>query len=255
MRPTPFIGVCGVDNPADYQEMMYAGTQIMHGTGRFLMLGVIDNFDCILPDTTDLTQAFAHCTYQNFVQFKQDLFTLPLRANQNLRGIQLNCLPFMTRDFSQIFRQFKNLHPNLVLMLQAHSKIIPKFSPDEVVANIKKLQIDYFFLDVSQSRGIKLSPVLFEPYIAEVYKNCPSIAVAMAGGLCAENLEFLCKDLLKKYPDISIDARGQLSCKKTLKLNLQLAKNYLKAWQKLESNLQKQTVDLGMQFVGSGVVN
>jgi hypothetical protein len=62
-------------------------------------------------------------------------------------------------------------------------------------------------------------------YILEIKKNNNfSFGVGVAGGLCAENLHIL-KDLVRRYPSISIDAETKL--RNSAGLNLDACRSYL----------------------------
>ena len=82
--------------------------------------------------------------------------------------------------------------------------------------------VDYILLDPSGGRGESFHPEAMDWFLEDLQKEVGNkIGLGVAGGLSAETLKQQIGPLVKKYPDLSIDAEGRLRDEND---NLDLAK-------------------------------
>lgn len=103
-------------------------------------------------------------------------------------------------------------HPEIKVILQVGEKALERVSgPEEAVAKLKEYgrAIDYVLFDKSMGRGLGMDAEGLRPYLRAVRDSVMDVGLAVAGGL-GPNTLYLVEPLVAEFPDLSIDAQGQL---------------------------------------------
>ena len=157
----------------------------------------------------------------------------------NLHGFQLN----MAWPKGKEIARYKSRFPEMQIVLQAGKWSLrdSKESAREMVKQFKKAYsaglIDYLILDVSGGLGDPLSPQLMLTNLEILTRSNLGVGFTVAGGLSAKNLHLL-DPIVARFPDISIDAEGQLRDKEDDHLILPLAKEYTRNAYELFNKLE-----------------
>jgi hypothetical protein len=202
-----FFGVCGVRNTSDYARLVKMAQYVLPDTGRFIMAGVKESIsDPHELQATDLVRPFIHCDYSATEPYEALVFRKLALTESYIRGLQLNCLPWMEEDFTPIWKLIRRRSPHIKLMLQAHKEIMERYTPQQIADRLSTQGVDYIIFDASQSHGIPYDLDMMRAYIAAVYERQLPIKVVVAGGLGPETIQTLFKPLLTEYPGLSCDA-------------------------------------------------
>ena len=130
-------------------------------------------------------------------------------GGKNLHAIQLD----VTWPNSDELKKFKSKYPKISIILQ-----VGKFAIKEVDSDPQKLvehlheygdSIDHVLLDMSMGKGKDLDPEGLLAQLRAIRKRLPNIGLAVAGGLGPESLGLL-EPIAKEFPDVSIDAQGNV---------------------------------------------
>jgi hypothetical protein len=126
----------------------------------------------------------------------------------NLDAIQLD----MIWPEPAVIRTFADRHPLLRIILQVGSKALEKVDddPETLIERLKHYgEVEDVLLDRSGGKGIRMEAALLEPFIYELRARRPDLGITLAGGLGPETLH-LVEPLVRKFPELSIDAQGKL---------------------------------------------
>lgn len=84
-------------------------------------------------------------------------------------------------------------------------------NPDTVVRMLYPYQtfISHVLLDRSMGKGLGMDAHVLLPYADAISEAYPHLQLVFAGGLGPDSMNLL-NPLLRKYPNMSIDAQGQL---------------------------------------------
>lgn len=133
-------------------------------------------------------------------------------GGEHLQAIQVD----VTWPNSSEIKKFKEKYPNIAIILQ-----IGKFALEgtggqgkEVVEKLLKYgdSVDYVLLDMSMGKGKSMEASGLLPLLRTIRKELPYLGLAVAGGLGPESMNAL-EPIAKEFPDISIDAEGNLKSK------------------------------------------
>ena len=110
-------------------------------------------------------------------------------------------------------RAFAERRPKLRLILQVGAKALSQ-ADEDADALIERLKaydgaLSDVLLDMSGGKGVAMNPARLEPYIYELRARIPGLGITLAGGLGPDTLP-LVEPLVRKFPDLSIDAQGKL---------------------------------------------
>lgn len=112
-----------------------------------------------------------------------------------------------------VVREFADRHPLLRIILQVGSKALEKAEddPETLIELLKPYEdaIEDVLLDKSGGKGLMMEAALLEPFIYELRARRPDLGITLAGGLGPETLH-LVEPLVRKFPELSIDAQGKL---------------------------------------------
>ncbi len=198
----------------DYQLMI--GILVSHKTlvggkskfpQRYPELKIIKKLLFDSPDILNLVHYNTHNPH-----FSSELEQICEIAGQNLQGFQLNiCWP----DPREI-EKFKRLNSISTIVLQISKHAFKKVG-DQPKALVNKLKndysnlIEYALLDPSGGYGKEMDLQKTDDYLSEIHFAGldQKIGIGIAGGLHAQNLSSIAP-LVKKFPNLSIDAEGKL---------------------------------------------
>ncbi len=133
-------------------------------------------------------------------------------GGENLHAIQLD----ITWPSSDELKRFKSEHPDIAIILQ-----VGKFGIKEIDSNPHALvdrlreygeSIDYILLDMSMGMGKSMETEGLLPMLRTVRDQIPELGLAVAGGLGPDSIDLL-EPIAAEFPDISIDAQGNLKRK------------------------------------------
>ncbi len=122
----------------------------------------------------------------------------------------------------------------LSIVLQCQADIMNQHSPKEIANALGGLYPDYVLFDASGGRGARMNPDALLPYIEAVYDDSKlvDIGVAVGGGLNAEVVRTELPKILRRFPDVSWDAEGQLhpvNADGKRPLDMQVVREYFEA--------------------------
>jgi hypothetical protein len=118
----------------------------------------------------------------------------------------------------------------VILQVSARSMQMVDNNPDNVVEMLDLYQnfISHVLLDKSMGRGLGMDAQALLPYADAISEAYPHLQLVFAGGLGPESMHLL-DPLLSKYPNMSIDAQGQLRPSKSAldPIDWDMAEQYL----------------------------
>lgn len=112
-----------------------------------------------------------------------------------------------------VVKAFRERHPEIEVIIQGNTKALEAVSNDPVAFVAKLAEygdvIDFVLLDKSGGKGIGMDAQVLLPYARAVADRLPNLSLAAAGGLGPLTID-LVFDLVREFPDISIDAQSKL---------------------------------------------
>lgn len=130
-------------------------------------------------------------------------------GGENLHAIQLD----LTWPIPDELTKFKERNPHIILILQVGKFALQEIAsdPEEVVIRLRKYgdSIDHILLDMSMGTGKSMETTVLLPVLRLIREQLPDLGLAVAGGLGPESVDLL-KSIAKEFPDISIDAQGNI---------------------------------------------
>lgn len=110
-------------------------------------------------------------------------------------------------------KKFKKNHPNIFLILQVGKFALKDIGnePKAIVDQLREYDhsIDFVLLDMSMGKGVGMEAGGLLPLLRVIRKDLPYLGLAVAGGLGPDSIDLL-KPITKEFPDISIDAQGNI---------------------------------------------
>lgn len=149
----------------------------------------------------------------------QNLELVVKYGGEYLHAIQLD----LTWPKSEEIKKFKEKNPNIFLILQVGKFALKEVGGDldAVVDRLKEYDdsIDYILLDMSMGMGKGMATNELLPVLRKIRKELPYLGLAVAGGLGPDSVDLL-KPIADEFPDVSIDAQGNLKLKDAPRDNL-----------------------------------
>ena len=113
-------------------------------------------------------------------------------------------------------KEFKQKYPDTMIILQVGKFAIEKANsdPQEITKRLKEYgsSIDFVLLDLSMGKGVGMNAEVLLPLLRLIADEAPGLGLAVAGGLGPESVDIL-EPIAREFPDISIDAQGNLKHK------------------------------------------
>jgi hypothetical protein len=133
-------------------------------------------------------------------------------GGENLHAIQLD----LTWPSASELIQFKDKYPDVIIILQVGKYALAELEGDRqaVVERLRQYQdaIDYALLDMSMGMGTNMEADGLLPMLRLIKEQLPDLGLAVAGGLGPDSVALL-EPIANEFPDISIDAQGNLKHK------------------------------------------
>jgi phosphoribosylanthranilate isomerase len=227
----PYVGVTGFENGFQVNHCLENFANYLLKSQRLFMVGVlvsdstargevnkkwpnrypeVSNIDDIFT-SSNLGLNLIHYHTTNKADYALQLFKLvDLVGGDKLHGFQLNTT---WPDPSEL-EKFLCKYPKMKLVLPITSSCFESVShnPMELVKKIKDHYlglINYILLDPSGGKGVSINLEMAEKYLREFENQKFDIGLGLAGGLGPETIMSI-KDVVDKFPDVSIDAEGKL---------------------------------------------
>lgn len=133
-------------------------------------------------------------------------------GGEDLHAIQLD----LTWPEPGELAKFRDLYPDVAIILQTGKFAFKELGSDQQ-AIINRLQqytesVDYVLFDTSMGTGDTIETDQLLPLLRATRSELPDLGLAVAGGLGPDSVGLL-KPIADEFPDISIDAQGNLKLK------------------------------------------
>jgi uncharacterized protein YlzI (FlbEa/FlbD family) len=133
-------------------------------------------------------------------------------GGENLHAIQLD----LTWPKPDELIRFKEENPNITIILQVGKFALKETDsdPQEVVNRLREYgnSVDHVLLDMSMGKGEEMKALKLLNILKSIRKELPNLGLAVAGGLGPDYVDQL-ESIAREFPDISIDAQGNLKHK------------------------------------------
>ena len=223
----PYIGVTGFMSNA---EVSAALTLVPHDSVRRLMVGILMSYQTLSNDRNELPNRYPkkeeitdifvdHPQALNLIHYRTDhpetlleqLIYITELAGPHLDGFQLN---IAWPPIPQL-KAYREAYPDTFLVLQISSNALARTkSTEQFEALVCSYSgaIDAILIDSSDGKGEPFDAMQCVEYLHAAHA-CRPFGLGVAGGLGPNTLHLL--DLLiEGFPELSIDAEGQLRTQK-----------------------------------------
>ena len=230
MPAPPYIGITGFTTPDEVAAVVAA---LPHSPSRLLMCGVLlsnallDGEPSDAPNRCPPPNTIAgiftddpRCL--NLVHYRPrpgaDLADALIRAHEvggpNCNGVQINATRGAPWPDPSSLIEYKNRSQPRRIVLQAGREAMASVDGDpsrlaQRCAEYAGIVTDVL-VDASEGLGIPLDAVRSAHYLEAVASAAPELALVVAGGLCASNMDELLSPLQPEWAAVSIDAEGRL---------------------------------------------
>lgn len=229
MRPKPYIGVTGFMTNVAVDFALKAFDRLAYGGSRdhLLMVGVLASSKTLrgetnkypnrYPAVSKIAEIFPpHRRTLNLVHYATDdqhtlreqIEELLKLGGRDLDGFQLNVTwPEPTAI---------GVGNGKRVVLQLNARALEQAGNDAVT--VSSMLADYrtfitdVLIDASGGRGIPIDVEKAEEYVAVISENNRNLGIGIAGGLSLKSLDQInqIKELIERFPFLSIDAEGKL---------------------------------------------
>ena len=195
------------------------------------LYGLPTKWAAIFPPLENLKEIFHSYTALNCLHYADygdqvdlcvSLLALAMASGRHLHAVQLDMIWPPVEEI----RRFKKIYTNeidflidkkeidIILQIgglcfkQGEHKAHP---PKVIVDKLKEYDgvVDRVLLDKSMGRGKAMDAAGLLPYARLIREELPHIGIGIAGGLGPDSVHLI-KPFLEEFPDVSIDAQGQL---------------------------------------------
>lgn len=274
-----YVGVCDVYSPEEARAMADEVRKERQDPNRKVMIGVMTHPLALNPDIEDpvgvrevfptreqLADGFTDDPdVLNTVHYA-DLYGPRKGQNllenleksveyggEHLHAIQLD----VTWPDPNELKKFRDKHQETIIVLQVGKFALSEVDgdPQKVVDRLKKYgdSIDHVLLDMSMGKGQGMEAGGLLPLLRLIRQELPELGLAVAGGLGPESVDLL-EPIAQEFPDISIDAQGNVKTKDAPKdekghllsthpADLSRSKEYLKKACRILDSFKKKITD------------
>lgn len=241
----PYIGITGFMSYFEVSQMFY----MLRNIERMLMVGVLVSDKTLngaknshpgryplISSIKDIFQErensntlkIIHYNTQNTANLYTHLCRLTDLGGNNLDGFQLNITWPKPTELERYHHRVKGK----VFILSINSSAMDSVgkSPKKLAKKIENLYnglVHYILIDQSNSRGITLNTDKILRYLEAIRNLLPKIGIVVTGGLGPDNLSCL-TEIIKRFPDVSINAGSKLRSGNRDMLDIISAQRYLK---------------------------
>lgn len=235
-RPVSYVGVTGFMTPGEVSYVLEGLPEVPFreggDPGRRFMIGVLVSWKTLAGIAPKLPNRYPHLSRVgeilpqtdheqprtlNFVHYNTkdsdtlvEQLDLIKRADYKIHGFQLN----MAWPSPGIVARCHGDVPGGRIILQIGGNALEAVGnqPHTLVAKLREYVevVDYILLDPSGGLGKSFDPEEMRAYLDAIYDTDLPFGVGVAGGLSASTIEERIGPLAEKFPDLSIDAEGQL---------------------------------------------
>jgi phosphoribosylanthranilate isomerase len=239
---TPYIGVTAFMNRDQVEDALWA---IPSNTNRKLMIGVLASSTTLselpnklpgrFPPINSIRDIFIdHPLAFNVVHYAsharttiaEQLVRIVALAPELIHGIQLN----MVWPDPDAIALFKKTHPDVQIILQVGTKAFDEIGrdKDQLHDRLKTYEhiIDYVLLDDSGGYGKQMDTQFLIELMRKLKASGIDMHIVVAGGLSSSNLSLL-EPIIDEFPDVSIDAEGNLRDHQKDCLDMDLVRKYI----------------------------
>ncbi|MBT6254229.1 hypothetical protein HOI83_03300 [Candidatus Uhrbacteria bacterium] len=226
---SPFISVTDVMTRRQVLDLLQAfrgegGDEIAQTlavgvmTGRKVLTGLSSEWSEIWPKPKDIAGIFLNhpdvFNVLHYVDYTNTQVLVNLNRARQVGGkymdaIQLDmCWPDPTSLCT-----FKRISGDIKIILQVGRKAFDEVGNDPARLATRLMQyidsVDYILLDRSMGEGLPMDAADLARFVQAIKALAPVFEIVVAGGLGPYTMD-LVEPLVELYPDISIDAQGQL---------------------------------------------
>jgi hypothetical protein len=221
-----YIGITDFETAQQVLDMKQALAQT--GSTRLLHVGVMISYKTlkglptkwapIFPAKDKLKEIFSvegvlnilhYADYEDRPDLANSLKDAVAFCGDKLQGIQLDMIWPAPKELAT----FCKAYPSIRIILQIGRNAMEQVgdSPEAAVARLASYQgtIAGVLLDRSMGQGKGMDAQALLPYARAIKKAFPELTLAAAGGLGPKSMH-LVEPMLQEFPDLSIDAQGQL---------------------------------------------
>lgn len=225
----PYIGITDFLDSSQVQRMLNVfNTNLEAGQKRRLHVGVMMSYKTLnnlgtcfakaFPPKEKIASIFSSDGVMNclhYADYEGILVYENLIRAIGFGGIGMNALQLdmVWPDPTVVEEAVRISQKRLEVILQIGLNSIVKAgnSIEGIVKYLEEYEgiIQHVLLDKSMGQGLVMDSVGFIPFIEAIKESFPNLGIAVAGGLGPDTIELL-KPLVRRFPDISIDAQGRL---------------------------------------------
>lgn len=239
MRTGKYIGVTGFMHRSEVD----AALEVFSCDQRKLMIGVLasnktiggqsnkwpgryplcENIIHIFPPRSDQTFNVVHFASDDLYNLWPDLTYIRFEGGDRIDGIQLN----MVWPDDVIVESLIAEGIEVIVQVNAHAIGVCK-SFNEVMNRLERYPGAHVLFDMSGGHGVPLDKQKVIHFLQACYynPNLRSLHFGVAGGLSADRLNEVA-DLFAKFPQLSVDAEGQLRNPDDDSMNIAAMQDYL----------------------------
>lgn len=231
MRPTPYIGITDFMEPSQVERMQVVFTQeFPRPSLRKLHVGTmtsrkfiddlptrwknvflpVDRIHSVFIGGSDVLMNVLHyADYEDGTNLYDILLKLVRYGGRYLNAIQLDMIWPDIKDLQNFHALYSDV--DIILQVGQNALQIIENNPRVLVSRLKRYEgiVKYVLLDKSMGQGKGMDSIALMPFVRALYEHFPHLGVAVAGGLGPYTMH-LVAPLVFEFPDISIDAQGQL---------------------------------------------
>ena len=226
--PRPYIGItdfmlrseveammkvmrsCGSPYPLAVGVMMSRKTLLGLPTKWATAFPANDRIATIFVDDDDAMNVLHYADY-DAASSDEDLRRAALLGGPLLDAIQFDMIWPNETDLLSL--KWRNPHLGFVLQVGANAMAAEGDEPARVARRLERYRekglVDYVLLDKSMGRGLGMDATVLLPFVRRIKDALPDVGIVVAGGLGPETTH-LVEPILREFPDVSIDAQGQL---------------------------------------------
>jgi hypothetical protein len=231
----PYIGVTGFTDPKQVESAIgnFAFGSSMRRREMQLMVGVLATYKSLrgipmkpkwaqqTPESRQISGLFDPSPHAlNLVHFSTEEHLAPMTilgdmvkamiiGGEHCHGLQLN----MVWPDRSVLQTFRDVCGNARVVLQIGNKAqeVAGLTPAKIATYVKLYDglIDDVLFDPSGDLGQPFTPSRAQDVLSEIEDLDMNIGLGVAGGLGPGSLHML-DGLIKRFPNLSIDAQGQL---------------------------------------------
>ncbi len=223
----PYIGITDFFHAEEVQQMLSIFER--HQTKYKLMVGVMMSYKTLHGQPTKWTDAFPkketiaeifcsddayNCLHYADYSYDPELWNNLTRAiSYGGMGIHALQLDMIWPEPNAIWKAVHASRRQIEVILQLNTNALEEVgnSPEDLVKRLADYEgiLHRVLLDKSMGRGQGMDANALRPFLDALSKETPWLSLGVAGGLGPKTMHLL-GDLPNSYPNLSIDAQGQL---------------------------------------------